>query len=290
MIEMTRRQELTTWIKKQKQLGHTVGFVPTMGFLHEGHLSLVEQAKMKADIVVMSIFVNPLQFGEGEDFESYPRNHERDSELALSHGVDVLFCPDVDEMYPRPMSTTLKVHEGTDVLCGQSRPGHFDGVATVVMKLLQITMADFAFFGMKDAQQVAIIQRMVEDFNLGTEIIPVDIIRESDGLAKSSRNVKLTAEERLEAPEIHACLKEASKKTRNGDFTTIIDLEDWVRLTLKKKLTGQIDYVQALHFPTLTVLDELQGNILLATAVYYTQARLIDNTMIDLKCVFIKEH
>ncbi|RKL67557.1 pantoate--beta-alanine ligase [Salipaludibacillus neizhouensis] len=283
MIEMKTRQELTTWIKKQKQLGSTIGFVPTMGFLHEGHLSLVEQAKKKADIVVMSIFVNPLQFGEGEDYESYPRDHDRDKELADSHGVDVLFSPGVEEMYPRPMSTTLVVHEGTDVLCGQSRPGHFNGVATVVLKLLQITSADYAYFGLKDAQQVAIIQRMVEDFHLATEIIPIDIVRESDGLAKSSRNVNLNLEERQEAPEIYSCLKDASRKTQNGDFTNSTDLEDWVRLQLQKKLTGKIDYVQVLEFPSLKAPKQLEGKILLATAVYYKRARLIDNIVIEIK-------
>lgn len=280
---MKTRQELTTWIKKQKQLGYTIGFVPTMGFLHEGHLSLVEQAKKKADIVVMSIFVNPLQFGEGEDYESYPRDHDRDKELADSHGVDVLFSPGVEEMYPRSMSTTLVVHEGTDVLCGQSRPGHFNGVATVVLKLLQITLADYAYFGLKDAQQVAIIQRMVEDFHLETEIIPIDIVRESDGLAKSSRNVNLNLEERQEAPEIYTCLKDASRKTQNEEFTNSTDLEDWVRLQLQKKLTGKIDYVQVLEFPSLKAPKQLEGKILLATAVYYKRARLIDNIVIEIK-------
>lgn len=278
MIEITTFQEMNQWTKSLKRDGYNVGFVPTMGFLHEGHLSLIERAKEETDIVVMSIFVNPLQFGEGEDFEEYPRDKQRDAVLAADHGVDVLFYPNVDEMYPRPMSLTLKVHQGVDVLCGASRPGHFDGVATVVMKLFQIITPDKAFFGMKDAQQITVIQRMVDDFHLMIDIVPVEIIREKDGLAKSSRNVNLSQSEREEATFIYKTLKRAKREAVDKQIISAAELEHWVKKQLETNLFGgTIDYVQVLKFPDLTVPTDFEGKMILAIAVYYERARLIDN-------------
>ncbi|SER43489.1 pantoate--beta-alanine ligase [Salipaludibacillus aurantiacus] len=277
MIEINRISELKDYLKSEKEKGKIIGFVPTMGFLHEGHLKLVEKAKEGTDLTVMSIFVNPLQFGEGEDFEDYPRDHDRDMRLAETHGVDVLFYPHISEMYPGPMSATLTVHEGTEVLCGASRPGHFDGVATVVMKLFQAVNPDYAYFGMKDAQQVAVIKRMVSDYHMDVTVVPVDIVREEDGLAKSSRNVNLTESEREEAPQIYKTVKEAVTKALSGEFQFSYELESWTRSKLEKRISGQIDYVSVYRFPELTPLSRLEGDLILAVAVYYSNARLIDN-------------
>ncbi|PYZ94542.1 pantoate--beta-alanine ligase [Salipaludibacillus keqinensis] len=277
MIEINTIKEMKQWVLSRKKEGQTVGFVPTMGFLHEGHLSLVKKAKSESDVVIMSVFVNPLQFGEGEDFEEYPRNKHRDEDLAKDHGVDVLFYPDAKEMYPGPMSVSMKVHHGVDVLCGASRPGHFDGVATVVMKLFQITDPDKAFFGMKDAQQVAVIQNMVRDFHLDVDVVPVDIVREEDGLAKSSRNVNLSESERKEAHHLSKTLNQAKVEVVEGRISTSKALEAWTRKELAQRITGKLDYVQVLRFPDLMELTDLQGKIILAVAVFYDRARIIDN-------------
>lgn len=279
MIEINTIQQMNQWTQSKKQEGYKIGFVATMGFLHEGHLSLIERAKEETDIVVMSVFVNPLQFGEGEDFEEYPRDKNRDATLAAEHGVDVLFYPTIDEMYPSPMSVTLKVHHGVNVLCGASRPGHFDGVATIVLKLFQIIKPDKAFFGMKDAQQVSVIQKMVDDFHLKIDIVPVDIIRESDGLAKSSRNVNLSEIERNEAPKIYETLKKAKQQAQDNQITSGLEMELWVEKQLTTKLSkGKIDYVQVLRFPDLTEpTTTFEGEMILAVAVHYEHARLIDN-------------
>jgi pantoate--beta-alanine ligase len=277
MIEINTIEEMNQWTETKKRENNTIGFVPTMGFLHEGHLSLLKRAKEKTDIVVMSVFVNPLQFGEGEDFEEYPRDKQRDASLAAEHGVDVLFYPTVDEMYPAPMSASVKVHHGVDVLCGASRPGHFDGVATVVLKLFQIIEPDKAFFGMKDAQQITVIHRMVDDFHLDIDIIPVEIIREEDGLAKSSRNVNLSSLERDEGPNIYKTLKTARKYAKGRQIISAAELEIWVEKELESKLSGTIDYVQVLRFPDLIVPTNFQGEMILAVAVYYEHVRLIDN-------------
>ena len=189
-----------------KQNGKKIGFVPTMGFLHEGHEQLLTVARKENDIVVLSIFVNPLQFGENEDLDKYPRDYERDEAVARKNDVDYIFYPSVQEMYPESPSVTIKVNQRTDVMCGKSRPGHFDGVATVVTKLFHIVQPDQAYFGLKDAQQVAVIEGLVKDLNFPITIKRVSIIREEDGLAKSSRNVYLSAEEREEAKQLFASL------------------------------------------------------------------------------------
>ncbi len=267
-------------VAQLKADGKTIGFVPTMGFLHDGHLQLVEKAKQQVDVVIMSIFVNPLQFGENEDFDSYPKDLEKDLHLAEQHGVHQLFTPTAAEMYPDTMSIKMIVQRGADILCGSSRPGHFDGVATVVMKLFNIIEPDIAYFGMKDAQQVAIIKQMVADYHLNLTIVPVPTVREKDGLAMSSRNVNLSHMERQEAPHIYKTLAEAKNKALQGHFKTVAGLEDWVKQALKRDLKlGRIDYITCLKFPELIRPGALTGSVILATAVHYEQVRLIDNVM-----------
>jgi pantoate--beta-alanine ligase len=276
MKKITTIREMQKISNDLSRQGNSIGFVPTMGYLHEGHMSLVDAAAEQCDTVVMSIFVNPLQFGEGEDFESYPRNAEGDRKLAEERGVDILFIPDAEEMYPRPMTSIVKVKQGTDVLCGASRPGHFDGVATVVMKLFQAVRPSKAFFGQKDAQQVAVVSNMVEDYHLNIEIIPVPVKREKDGLAMSSRNVRLLKEERREAPLIYKTLIEAAEKIQNDKIS---DPVSEARSKLAG-LSGTVDYLELRTYPDLKEADGTEsGTLLLAAAVKYEQARLIDNVM-----------
>ncbi|GAE34588.1 pantoate--beta-alanine ligase [Halalkalibacter akibai] len=266
-------------VKSARRKKRTVGFVPTMGFLHEGHLSLIQAAKAKHDLVVVSIFVNPLQFGPNEDFDRYPRDFERDEQLAKEAGADVLFYPSVTEMYPKEMPMTIHVTRGTDVLCGASRPGHFDGVATVVMKLFQIVQPDEAFFGQKDAQQVAIIANMIEAFNVPIQLNTCPTIREEDGLAKSSRNVYLTAEERQEAPIIYQTLQYGAKRIQAGEKKREIILAEMKERLLSA--SGRIDYVEVLSYPSLKQPEQLSGRIILAIAYFYQHARLIDNYILE---------
>ncbi|SDN36538.1 pantoate--beta-alanine ligase [Alkalicoccus daliensis] len=275
MKQIRTLQELNEYLSSEKQAGKTIGFVPTMGYLHEGHLQLAAQAVNKYDCVVMSIFVNPLQFGAGEDFETYPRDEQRDSRLAQNAGIDVLFIPEMEEMYPQKMTISLKVNEGADILCGKSRPGHFDGVATVVMKLFHMVEPDGAFFGQKDAQQVAVIKNMVRDFNMNIHIHTVPVVREKDGLAMSSRNIRLTAVERQEAPQIYQLLKDIVKMTEKNK-TSVSSAE--AKAYFQDHLHGKIDYVEILTFPDLLPpAPSYKGKLLAAAAVQYSQARLIDN-------------
>lgn len=267
-------------VRKLKAEGRSIGLVPTMGFLHEGHLSLIEAARAKHDVVMVSIFVNPLQFGPNEDFERYPRDLDRDERLARNSGVDILFCPQVDEMYPGETAMTIHVTKGVDVLCGASRPGHFDGVATVVMKLFQLTAPDEAFFGQKDAQQVAVIMNMVRTFNVPVDIVSCPTVREEDGLAKSSRNVYLTEQERQEAPFLYQALRKAAERTQAGERSREQLLQYLTGLL--EGGSGTIDYVDALSYPALERQEKLGGRIMLAVAYHYTKARLIDNIIIEL--------
>ncbi|MDG5787565.1 pantoate--beta-alanine ligase [Evansella sp. AB-P1] len=273
---------MKNWIMEAKLQGKKIGFVPTMGFLHEGHLSLIKQANKENDIVVLSIFVNPLQFGAGEDFERYPKNKIGDEQLAKDNGVHVLFCPTVDEMYPTPMSATFVVHEGVDVLCGANRPGHFDGVATVVMKLFGIMTPDRAYFGLKDAQQVAVIERLVKDYHLDITIVRGATVREQDGLAKSSRNVNLTEDERKEAPLIYQTLVEMKKLLLEKKRNNTVEIEALIMEKLRKRLSGSIDYCEIRSFPSLKKLEIIEGEMIIAVAVRYSKARLIDNIMFNI--------
>ncbi|MFF2449976.1 pantoate--beta-alanine ligase [Neobacillus sp. NPDC058068] len=281
MKVITTIKEIKEEIVTQKGLGKSIGFVPTMGFLHEGHLTLIKKARLENDIVVISIFVNPLQFGPTEDYADYPRDFERDHALAESEQVDYLFYPSVEEMYPNEPSVRVTVQERTDVLCGKSRPGHFDGVATVITKLFNIVMPDRAYFGKKDAQQVAVIEGLISDFNFPVELIPVDIVREQDGLAKSSRNVNLLPEERIQAAMLYKSLVAAKKAIDQGEQnpSRLIELISGI---ITSETNGQIDYIEIFSYPRLKPLEKIEGSIIIALAVKFTKVRLIDNFIIYL--------
>lgn len=267
-------------LQLRKADGHSVGFVPTMGALHEGHLSLIHQARNNHEVVVVSVFVNPLQFGEGEDFESYPRDIERDQQLCEEAGVDILFYPSVEEMYPREASVEIKVVQGVDVLCGKSRPGHFDGVATVVLKLLHMVEPNAAYFGQKDAQQVAVIKQMVQTLSMSSQIIACPTVREEDGLAKSSRNVNLNTRERELAPALYSTLIKAGELAKSGSSRT--ELMEYVAKNLDQLELGSIDYVDVLTYPELVASEQLSGTVIIAVAYQFSRARLIDHILVEL--------
>jgi pantoate--beta-alanine ligase len=264
-----------------------VGFVPTMGFLHAGHASLIKAAKAQSDFVVLSIFVNPLQFGPNEDFINYPRDAERDLHVAEAEGVDIVFTPSVEEMYPKPIQTTVTVSGLTLRLCGASRPGHFDGVATVVSKLFHIVKPDKAFFGQKDAQQVAVIQQMVNDLNMLVDIVPCPTLREVDGLAMSSRNMYLTEAEKPQASMLSQSLEIAADFIRNHPQFSADQLVTAVRNHIRTATLGEIDYVEVLAYPSLQPFersDELESDqVIVALAVKFSKARLIDNRLFSMR-------
>lgn len=278
---ITSIQEMQMTIQKEKAQGKTVGFVPTMGFLHEGHLTLIRKAREDNDLVVLSIFVNPTQFGPNEDFETYPRDFDRDRALAEGEGVDFLFHPSVQEMYPQPSSVKITVEQRTNVLCGKTRPGHFDGVVTVLTKLFHITMPTKAYFGKKDAQQVAVVAGLIADFNFPVELVPIDIVREEDGLAKSSRNVHLLPEERQQAPVLYKSLQVAEQEIEQGERDPE-RIKETVKRVIEAETDGMIDYVEIYQYPELTELERLEGTFMIALAVKFTSVRLIDNTIITI--------
>lgn len=257
-----------------------IGFVPTMGNLHEGHLNLVREARKICDVVVVSIFVNPIQFGPNEDFANYPRTLEQDSQLLADVGCDIIFAPSVEQMYGnQPRLTNISVSGITDDLCGQSRPGHFDGVAVVVTKLFNIVQPKFAFFGQKDYQQLAVIRQLVRDLNLPLEVIGVPIARAEDGLALSSRNGYLTTEQRQIAPTIYQSLKNAQQQLQQG--TALAEVLE----TIKQQLTEAgfvVDYVEA-RTPDLKPIDEFNQDLVLFVAAKLGTTRLIDNLQVKLQ-------
>ncbi|MFB5661702.1 pantoate--beta-alanine ligase [Alteribacillus sp. HJP-4] len=271
--------ELTKTLLSIKSEKKTIGFVPTMGSLHEGHLELVKKAKQQNDVVIISVFVNPLQFGAGEDYNEYPRSIERDRSLAEQAGVDLFFEPTEDLMYPEKLNTSIVVESGTNVLCGKSRPGHFDGVATVVMKLFQIVQPDRSYFGLKDAQQVAVIKNMVKDFHMPVSIVACDIVREADGLALSSRNIRLSENERYQAPALYKALQYGaellSKSCRSPE-----DISRMVYSHVSERIEAKIDYIDILSFPALSRSINEEDDIILAGAVHFKKARLIDNILV----------
>lgn len=266
-------------ILKQKSSSKSIGFVPTMGFLHEGHLTLLNKARLENDLVVLSIFVNPLQFGPTEDFASYPRDFARDQSLAECEGVDIIFYPSVEEMYHKSTSVSVIVQERTDVLCGKSRPGHFDGVATVLTKLFNIVLPTRAYFGIKDAQQVAVVEGLISDFNFPIEIIPVDIVREEDGLAKSSRNVNLLPEERTQAVVLYKSLT-AAKEAIEGGERNPVTIKELISNMIRSETQGQIDYIEIYSYPQLKEIENLEGTCIIALAVKFSKVRLIDNIIL----------
>jgi pantoate--beta-alanine ligase len=256
--------------------GKRIGLVPTMGYLHQGHLSLIERAKQDADYVITTIFVNPAQFGPNEDFSRYPRDLERDSRLAFDAGSDAIFAPETSSIYPEEFTTFVNVEALTDVLEGRSRPGHFRGVATVVAKLFNITRPDVAFFGQKDAQQVAVIRRMVRDLDFNIEIVVCPIIREPDGLAMSSRNTYLTPTQRSDAPVVYKALRKAEALIATGERNAT-DIIGAMRHMITTGSSGVIDYISIADAVSLREVAECHGYLLISLAVRFGSTRLIDN-------------
>lgn len=265
--------------RELKAKNKTIGFVPSMGYFHEGHLSLMRQAKKGCDVSMISIFVNPTQFGPHEDFKKYPRDLKRDENLARLSGVDIIFYPSVNEMYPKNYLTYVNVEEITDMLCGVSRPGHFRGVATVVAKLFNIVRPDIAYFGQKDAQQVSVIQQMVRDLNIPVKIKVMPIVRETDGLAMSSRNKYLSPQERKDALILSESLRKARKmiSSRINSSSRIVST---MRNIIKTKRRSKIDYIVCVDLKTLKPVNKIRKNTLIALAVWIGKTRLIDNIIV----------
>lgn len=279
MITITSIAAMQAQAREWQRAGLCIGFVPTMGYLHEGHLALLDEARRHgAQRLVVSIFVNPTQFGPKEDFSKYPRDLPRDAALCASRGADVIFTPTVAEMYPADSSTWVVEEALSGPLCGRSRPGHFRGVTTVVSKLFLAVLPDLAVFGQKDAQQVAVIARMVRDLNFPLRLIVAPTHREADGLAMSSRNVYLTAGERARAPAIYRGLLAAQTAFGAGERRRVA-LESIVRQAVEAS-GGRVDYVECLHAETLTAHDPVSAPSLLAVAAFYGKTRLIDNLVL----------
>jgi len=262
--------------------GKIIGFVPTMGYLHEGHLSLIRTARKRCDLLVVSIFVNPTQFGPNEDLNSYPRDFERDSKLCEKEGVDVIFAPSAEEMYPDGYSTWVEVKGPvTEVLCGAFRPGHFRGVTTVVAKLFNIVQPHFAVFGQKDAQQLVVIKKMTRELNFPVEIVAAPTVREKDGLAMSSRNEYLNENERKVAPKIYQSLILAKNMLLSGERDTE-KIKNEMRKFLESAKLIKIQYIDIVDADTLKPLKNAQGRVMVALAAFLGRARLIDNIIVDL--------
>lgn len=272
----TTINEVRAQIKSWKKEGYTIGFVPTMGYLHEGHASLMKKAKEECDKVVASIFVNPMQFGANEDLDSYPRDLQADAKLCESIGVDLIFHPDVEEMYEKGFCSFVDMNGLTKELCGKSRPIHFRGVCTVVCKLFNIVTPDKAFFGQKDAQQLSVIRRMVKDLNMDIQIVGCPIIREKDGLAKSSRNTYLSEKERSAALILSRTIRLGEKMVKDGE-TDANKLITAMKDNIAKEPLAKIDYVEAVSLDTIEKVDKIEGEVLVAMAVYIGKTRLIDN-------------
>lgn len=270
------RQQVSEW-KKQ---GMTIGFVPTMGYLHEGHQSLIKKAVEQNDKVVVSVFVNPMQFAPTEDLESYPRDLNADAKLCDETGADLIFNPEPEEMYAKGFCSFVDMNGPTAELCGKSRPIHFRGVCTVVSKLFNIVTPDRAYFGQKDAQQLAVIKRMVMDLNIPIEIIGCPIIRESDGLAKSSRNTYLNEEERKAALILSKTIFMGEKLVKNG-LTDAKELVAEMKKNIETEPLAKIDYVEVVDFDDVSIKDIVSDNTLVAMAVYIGKTRLIDNFIVE---------
>lgn len=270
---------MSTLAKMLKKEGKSIGFVPTMGYLHEGHLSLARTAKKHTDVVVMSIFVNPLQFGPGEDFAKYPRDIKRDEDLARGAGTDIIFCPTVTEMYPYGYATYVNVERLTDNLCGKSRPGHFRGVTTVVTKLFGIIKPDVAYFGQKDAQQAIVIRKMAEDLNTGVEVKILPTVREESGLAMSSRNSYLSEMQRRDASGIYHSLEKARAMVKEGE-TDPKKIISAVSDMIKRIPEARLDYLAIVDTVELKNMAIISGEALIAVAVFLGKVRLIDNIIV----------
>ena len=276
---ITTINEMQSIVKQHQREGKTIGFVPTMGALHDGHLTMMKQSVSENDLTVISIFVNPLQFGPNEDFDAYPRQLDDDVAAVKKLQVDYVFHPSVDEMYPEELGIHLKVGHLAQVLEGAQRPGHFEGVVTVVNKLFNIVQPDYAYFGKKDAQQLAIVEKMVKDFNLPVHVIGIDIVREKDGLAKSSRNIYLTSEERREAKHLYQSLRLAKNLYEAGERDSN-EIISQIAAYLNKNISGYIDDLGIYSYPDLIQQSKIHGRIFISLAVKFSKARLIDNIII----------
>lgn len=272
--------EMRACVRQARAAGKTVGFVPTMGALHVGHVSLIQAAAERCDFVVVSLFVNPTQFGPGEDFEKYPRPIEKDLAICTENGADAVFAPSPAEMYPRQNLTWVTVEKVSEPLCGQFRPGHFRGVATVCTKLFNIVGADAAFFGQKDAQQVAVIQRMVADLNMPLEIVVCPTVREPDGLATSSRNQYLNPQERKDATVIYRALQRSAELIRAGETDTV-EIVRQMGEVLRQVPALRIEYASIVDAESLEDVKQVKGKVLVAVAGRLGSTRLIDNIGVD---------
>ena len=269
-------QETRKVIGNWKKRGFSVGLVPTMGYLHSGHISLIERARKENDMVVVSIFVNPIQFGPNEDLDKYPRDMAHDREVCEKAGAELIFAPEPSEMYPSENLVFVDIKELGNGLCGAKRPGHFRGVCTVVSKLFNIVLPDRAYFGEKDAQQLAIIRRMVKDLNFGTEIVSCPIVREPDGLAMSSRNLYLSPEERKAALSLSRSLSAAKELMRKGEKDSV-KIREAIVAGISSEPLVKIDYAEIVDSADLSPVEKIEKPVLAAAAVYFGKTRLIDN-------------
>ncbi|HZX36304.1 MAG TPA: pantoate--beta-alanine ligase [Thermodesulfobacteriota bacterium] len=277
---ITSIPEMKAFSTEARKEGRTIAFVPTMGYLHEGHRRLLIEAKKLGDATILSVFVNPSQFGANEDFAKYPRDMERDKAIAVEHGAEVLFAPEVFEMYPKGYGTFVDVPELADKLCGKSRPGHFRAVATIVAKFFNIVMPHKAIFGLKDYQQWLIIKKMVKDTDMDVEVVAVETVREADGLAMSSRNVYLSASERRAAAIIPKAMAAAREAVIKGERRGAA-IEEIVKKIMEKEPSAVIDYVSVCDTDNLDGVEVIQGRALLAMAIRIGKARLIDNCLLS---------
>lgn len=282
MKVITSITEMQQEADRLRESGKKIGFVPTMGYLHEGHLSLVREAKKHSDVIVMSIFVNPTQFAPNEDFEDYPRNFDRDRLLAEKEGCDIIFYPDAKEMYPDKYLTYVEVEKITRILCGASRPTHFCGVTTVVSKLFNIVKPHIAVFGQKDYQQAVVIKKMTSDLNFDIKIIIAPIVREQDGLAMSSRNTYLSPAEREQALVLYQSLKMAEAEILSGENNAEV-IKQKIRQMINKKADTLIDYVEIVDSETLEFQTSIKSDVVIALAVKVGKTRLIDNIIVKVK-------
>lgn len=273
-------KEMQAYSDETRARGKIIGFVPTMGYLHEGHLSLVRAAKKDCDVVIVSIFVNPTQFGPNEDYNEYLRDFEHDSALLEKEKADILFYPSVDEMYPEEQLTLVKIDKIAEHLCGISRPTHFQGVATVVSKLFNIAKPRKAYFGQKDYQQCLVIKKMAKDLDFDIDIVTCPTVREKDGIAMSSRNKYLSHEERKSALSLNRSLVMAKKMIENGE-NDIEKIKRGIKEIIEKEKSAKIDYIEVLNSKNLEKIKKIKGNVIVALAVFIGKTRLIDNMLIE---------
>ncbi|MGK0554448.1 pantoate--beta-alanine ligase [Macrococcus capreoli] len=278
-IKVTTIQEMQAIVKSLKKELKSIGLVPTMGALHDGHMTLMKRAQSENDVVIASVFVNPLQFGPNEDYDDYPRQIDQDQAFLADNGIDYVFAPSPEEMYSNPLQIQLTVGAMAQVLEGAKRPGHFDGVVTVVNKLFNIVQPDKAYFGKKDAQQLAIIEQMVIEMNHPIEIVGIDIVREADGLAKSSRNIYLTENERREAVALSQSLQVAKTLFDKGERNVEV-IENAIKTFLTQHTAGIIDEVAIYSYPQLKQVEVIKSQVFISLAVKYSKARLIDNIIL----------